>query len=396
MGNRDKKEKNESPSQMYMYMAGLLSLTVINVVVYYGTSHSPAQLPKCSLETVIQIAAMYISNNSHYMLSHYLPKECSVPKEKVEVELADSIRDLVKKCEKLRAERKRWKRNTPLVTLFTTYAGHVHEDHEKFIVHNNTFINWSRMLPHVKLILFANKTYLKETQTSKGWEIMSSSRDDSSDERPPVLREMFQLAMQRFNTPWYAYVNADILFTDNFFNTLEEISNTFDIKSTRILVTGRRTNLENVTKLDAQSSDRLEERSRGVPKYREDAEDFFITTKSFPWKQIIPVVVGRPGYDNWLVAAARCEYNTTVIDVSKTVLAIHQTTQKGGNHEGYKHKASLLNFDVIKKHNATANYIAGLTSCATYRSYKTLCGTIRFAKQEKLGPACVCKKTKKT
>ena len=36
--------------------------------------------------------------------------------------------------------------------------------------------------------------------------------------------------------------------------------------------------------------------------FQTDAEDFFIFTKgTFDWKEIVNVVIGRPGYDNYLV-----------------------------------------------------------------------------------------------
>ena len=40
------------------------------------------------------------------------------------------------------------------------------------------------------------------------------------------------------------------------------------------------------------------------------------------------VVIGRPAYDNYFVAMARYN-NMSVVDASRTILALHQTGQDG-------------------------------------------------------------------
>ncbi|KAK3599737.1 hypothetical protein CHS0354_037210, partial [Potamilus streckersoni] len=55
------------------------------------------------------------------------------------------------------------------------------------------------------------------------------------------------------------------------------------------------------------------------------AEDYFITSTSYPWKDIPDIVIGRRAYDNWLVLNARTMMHR-VLDATETILAVHQTT----------------------------------------------------------------------
>ena len=66
-----------------------------------------------------------------------------------------------------------------------------------------------------------------------------------------------------------------------------------------------------------------------VPLFKVYAEDYFITNQlGLPWSQIPDFVVGRNGYDNWLVAKT-IDWNLTVIDASRTLLALHQSGSDG-------------------------------------------------------------------
>ena len=53
---------------------------------------------------------------------------------------------------------------------------------------------------------------------------------------------------------------------------------------------------------------------------------YCVCCRRFPWDSIPGVVIGRVAYDNWLVLNA-IQQKQVVVDVSKTVLAVHQTTK---------------------------------------------------------------------
>lgn len=383
-------------SSTFQYLVLLIILTVLNISFFFGYSGS-SEFLSCSTDSVIQVVALYLSNNGQSTIQDLLPSQCKGYSGSVEKDLQHSVRTLMTECRRVNvAEQNTSTNNGPVLTLFTTFAAHLHSDSEKLIVHNNTLVNWASFKPALNLILFTNDTYWTKVAKQIGWDVIPPLHDEKNGTNPPVLKDLFHIAMKRYDTTWFGYMNADILFTSDLISNLDFFSKKYNTRSTRILLTGRRTNVDNLTELNPLSETSIREGAEKYGKlYREDAEDFFITTKSFPWKQLIPVVVGRPGYDNWLVGEARCRLNTTVVDVTQTFLAFHQTTRKGGNSEGHLHPNSDFNFQVLKRNNIVPNFLAGLTDCIIYNTYRTFCDVIDIAKRSRFGPGCNCNMKKK-
>lgn len=345
---------------------------------------------QCSTDTLIQVVSLYLTNNGQTTLRSLLPSQCSSFGDGSESGLQASVRELLTTCEREHNLKTMVVKTQPLVTLFTTFAEHLHSDSEKMFVHNNTLANWASFNPSVNLILFSNDSYWGGVAKSYGWDVIKPLRVENGT-KPPVLKDMFRLAMSRYKTEWFGYVNADILFTKDLILNLEMLTKKYNSSTSRIMLTGRRTNVENLTNLNPVSESNIQQFAEQYGRlYKEDAEDFFISTKSFPWQSILPVVVGRPGYDNWLVGEARCRLNTTVIDVTRTLLAFHQTTKKGGNSEGHFHADSDFNYNVFKKNKIVPNFLAGLTDCIVFYTHRTLCGSFEVAKRTEFGRQCSC------
>jgi len=55
---------------------------------------------------------------------------------------------------------------------------------------------------------------------------------------------------------------------------------------------------------------------------------FAIARNQFPWSQVPDLIIGHPGYDNFLVAVASTS-NVSVVDATETLAALHQTDQDG-------------------------------------------------------------------
>jgi len=135
------------------------------------------------------------------------------------------------------------------------------------------------------------------------------------------------------------------------------------------MVIGRRTNVllgndsllylpENVTKTARQ---------RGQL-FTTDAEDyFFIAFNNFPWHLIRDVVIGRPGYDNYLVGMA-IKQNVTVVDATATLLAFHQTDKEGNYAGGHMNNDGGFNRIIIGQFK----YYTGLTTSAHYVTRYTI------------------------
>ncbi|KAK3582656.1 hypothetical protein CHS0354_001706 [Potamilus streckersoni] len=231
-------------------------------------------------------------------------------------------------------------RTKPLLALFTTWI----DNDDKKLVHNLTTVNWLSLRPFVLPIIFTNETALAKACEIAGW-VTLPLRVTAAD-GVPVLKYMYIDTMKKYESNLYAFANADILFTDTLVDTLVEILKDTSVSHKPTLIIGRRTNVDNVTMEEGSSWNELTmvAKKRGTL-FRTDAEDYFVTSPSYPWHEIPEIVVGRRAYDNWLVLNAR-KQKYRVIDASKTILAVHQTTN-AGNHENAKKETNEYNHNLL-------------------------------------------------
>ena len=130
----------------------------------------------------------------------------------------------------------------------------------------------------------------------------------------------------------------------------------------RTLVTGRRTNvlIGNQSLLYLPDHVTTIARQRGQL-FGSSAEDyFFVAFNDFPWHRVADVVIGRVGYDNYLVGLA-IQQSVTVVDATSTLLAFHQTDGEG-NMAGHRNDDRAFNFRRIGQFN----YRSGFTTAIQY------------------------------
>lgn len=64
-----------------------------------------------------------------------------------------------------------------------------------------------------------NLTKLADHACRKGWDVLIAPH--CNEYNYPVLPSMFRLVQQQYNSQWYGYSNADILFTNTFWKSLQ-------------------------------------------------------------------------------------------------------------------------------------------------------------------------------
>lgn len=247
-------------------------------------------------------------------------------------------------------------KSNPLMVLFTTWSYSA----EKELVHNLTTINWISFRPFVIPVIFTNETNVANECRKRGWEVFPVLKTAANG--IPVLKFMYRDVMKAFNATFYTYSNGDILFTNGMLETLVSLLDSSVNISKPTLMVGKRTNVDNVTMEEGSSWEGIEKIGKKRGKlFTGYAEDFFITSRTYPWPEMAEVVIGRRAYDNFLVYYARLKkYN--VIDVTKTVLAVHQTT-KAGNFEGHHHENRDYNDQLLVKLYKRVKYNTGIVEC---------------------------------
>jgi len=215
-----------------------------------------------------------------------------------------------------------------IVTMFTTIRDRKCRDE----IHSRLIRNWAALSPALEPVLFVpsteyNTSSWKATASSYNWtvRILYELRHHL-----PIVKAMFQHALSFANTPFIGYANADILFDRSLISTLRHLHQKLDVANQMMLIVGRRRNVA-INKIDLGSGDNLTHISSldYVKFFHGRAQDYFIVSRrGLPWQEIPDFVVGRNGYDNWLVARAQ-DWNITLVDASKTILALHQCGKDG-------------------------------------------------------------------
>lgn len=303
--------------------------------------------------------------------------------------LRNSIHDLMKNCSEDDSQSKSCYHGKPkgkILTLFTTWV----YDKDKFSVNNKTLYNW-KALPNVNLVVFVSEgdNHVKEYSRKAGWDVLPVSLEATG---APVLPTMFQDVKKKYSSKFYAFANGDILFTKKLTDTLEklicQLENGSIENNNGVLIVGRRINVPADKLSDKSAVDwrRLEEFANQYGKlFQSDAEDYFITDSKFPWSTFLPVVVGRRGFDNYVVAYSR-HINVTVIDASESIQCIHQTLRSRGNFEGLA--KGRYNLDLIEKQGMPFTFEWGRTFCTQWKSWYDLCDRLLISERRNVVSSC--------
>ena len=216
-----------------------------------------------------------------------------------------------------------------LLTLFTTFK--ISEKRRK--INENTLRYWSALRPAIQPALYYTErddvTFLKEAR-DLGW---LTYKAPAVREGIPVLKDMFAFARDKFATKslFLGYANSDILFTSQLVELLNFVA---QVKwpgrpDNRVILFGKRSDIY-VKDLGILGTNLTEENIRkSHVSLNEDmsfALDYFIMSpNTFPFENLPPFIVGKPGWDNYLVAMG-LKLKIKTMDCSQAMTVLHQVT----------------------------------------------------------------------
>ena len=233
-----------------------------------------------------------------------------------------------------------------MLTMFTTFKN----KHEKYQTYSNTLHNWALFLPQIQPILFTFETddNLIKLAKTLGWLVFDVPR--LSKTKVPFWKEMYFAAQNYGDSVFYGYFNGDILFDDGLLNTVLSIEEYIN-QLYKPLIIGKRTNVE-LRGCDLWNKSDVTKAAQEGKLFMGGAEDYFILAHNkFIWDHVLDVIIGRPNYDNYLVALA-LKHKLSVIDATETILTLHQTG-KDGNFASRLNKDKRYNAGVIGNFDVT-------------------------------------------
>lgn len=229
------------------------------------------------------------------------------------------------------------------------------------IIQINAILSWKQIDPNVQIVLYGDE--IGSSDTAKKLDVENVTNVSLNEYGTPFLDSIFEDIKTRAKYENLVYVNCDIIFLDNFRDTINLIYKKF--ANQNILVGGRRIDLDIKCEIDYGDElwqEKIKNRIKNEGKvHGYSGIDYFVFNKSLPVK-LKHFVVGRPGWDNWFIYSAILN-KIKVIDCTQNITALHQNHQRAYNGVdndsksnmkligSYSSLATLFNADYVMKNN---------------------------------------------
>lgn len=214
-----------------------------------------------------------------------------------------------------------------MITFFTTakpFYGHI------AVIQRNALQSWKLLHPDVEVILFGDDEGAARLCSELG-----IRHEPDIVVNPSGTKRLDSIFGRAQEVAWHnllCYCNCDIVLTRDFRQALEDLLNW----RSRFLMIGRRWDTDVYAPIDFSRTDwekGIVELARSVGFQRSYHNiDYFLFARGL-YQEIPPLVIGRIGWDPWLVGKAH-DLGVAVVDVSDRVCAIHQNHDYGYHPQG--------------------------------------------------------------
>jgi hypothetical protein len=215
-----------------------------------------------------------------------------------------------------------------MITFFTTpkpFLGHIGT------IQCNAIESWKRVHPQAEVILFGDDQGAAEA--ARSLRIQHVPDVKRNEHGTKFLSPIFDGAQDLATHNCLCYINCDIVLLSDFRVALERVlalDGTF-------LMAGQRWDTDITAPIDFSASDWEAKVRRQAHEANHQRPpqwiDYFAFSRGLYYKNTPPFVIGRPGWDNWLVWHAR-HSGARVVDATSMVQVIHQNHDYSYHPEG--------------------------------------------------------------
>jgi hypothetical protein len=188
------------------------------------------------------------------------------------------------------------------------------------LIQRNAIRSWAALTPRPEIILLGADDGTAEMAAEVGAEHLPVVAHSPAG--APRLDDVFEKAQKQAHGAVVCFVNADIVLTQRWLSALQTVARW----RSQFLMVGRRWNLDVVAPIDFSAPGWdvdlvVDATSRG-----RQATNMFIDYFAFPrgmMTDVPPFLIGRPGYDNWLLWRTR-QRKIPLVDASDEAPVVHQ------------------------------------------------------------------------
>jgi len=210
-------------------------------------------------------------------------------------------------------------------------------------IQKNSIESWKMACPNCQILILGNEEGNQEICKELDVPYIPSIRYNVYN--TPFLDSAFEIARGSAKFDILCYCNTDIILIANLPKILKTI--TFD----KFLLIGQRIDYNEPIEFEHLNIEKIKQEGR---LHAITGIDYFIFTKSL-FQKLPPYLIGRRGWDNWLVYKALKE--ASVIDCTSVICAIHQNhPQKLIKGDEYKYNFSLISYEASHTYISHAQY----------------------------------------
>jgi hypothetical protein len=217
-----------------------------------------------------------------------------------------------------------------MLTIFSTpkpFKGH------SGIIQRNAIKSWTLLHPDIEVILIGDEEGAAEVAREFG--IRHEPKVRRTERGTKYLASIFDRAQEIARHDVLCYANCDIMLNSDFRQAIECVVAAHQ----RFLMVGRRWDTDVTEPWNFKQKDwelRLRQCARRANVQRPKIWiDYFVFSRGLYYQKIPPLVIGRPGWDPWLVWFASAS-KVPVVDASRVVVAVHQNHDYSYHPQGAK------------------------------------------------------------
>jgi hypothetical protein len=217
-----------------------------------------------------------------------------------------------------------------MITLFSTakpFLGHV------AVIQRNAILSWQRLHPEIALSGAGAASGAVEVCAELG--VRHIAEVERNAHGTKYLAGIYDRVHEVARHETLCHVNCDIVLMSDFLQAAQVVVDRAD----RFLMAGRRWDVDMSGALDFGDADwerKLLRLARETNRQRPAQWiDYFLFSKGLYYRKIPEFVIGRPGWDNWLLWYPM-SIKVPVVEASGAVVAVHQNHDYGYHPEGEK------------------------------------------------------------
>ncbi len=239
-----------------------------------------------------------------------------------------------------------------MLTFFSTpkpFAGHI------AVIQRNALRSWQSVHPGAEILLFGDDDGAAEVCAEFGIRHVPQVRKNRYGTK--YLADIYEQAQELASHDLLCHINCDIVLLDDFLPALQNVA----ARPSPFLMAGRRWDVDIREPLNFdQSGWSSQVRALALHANRQRPPqwiDYFAFRRGLFRERIPEFVIGRPGWDNWLLWFARSS-GASLVDASAVICAVHQNHDYGYHPDGeagvWQGEEAQENYKLLEGHRKFA------------------------------------------